>query len=642
MSQRIEIPGQGIVEFPDGMTDAQIEAAIKRNSQPIDKTTGVIRNVGEGATLGFLDEAMLGLGSVIASMTNKDKSNRNMFDYYKEARQAYNKEQEQFAKENPALAIGSTIAGGLLTAPLTAGGAAAQAIKAKSLLPLAKQSALLGGVSGVGFAPTAGDIPTSAALGAAMGWATPYAMQGVMNTVKGTVGAAKGLLGLPGKLVQNVDEAAQQSAAKQIGQAFQRDQIPIPQALSQAQSLGPEGVMADVGGENVKRLLQTVASQPGQTAQLAEKTLQSRMNTSVPRILDALKRTVGKDQSVFRTTKDLLERRGAEASPLYNEAMKESVDQTAMSNLISGIDDIVTSAKGTKLGAQLKSVQNSLVQKSGLPKTSVKDLHWAKMDIDDKISSAKRAGNNALVAELMKVKTGLLSVMDGDPANPSLYGQARKIFSDHSSVLNSIETGRKILSTNPEEMAATIQNMSKADMDGYLVGAREAIADTIKRTPEGGNAARRVATYAVREKLAQAFPSEEALNKFMKALDVEDTFAQLRNVTTRGSQTQQRISNEALVGLSAASDAAQGRFLSVVMGKIAQFVNNYKHIPEPVRDEIGKMLLSDFSKTGQISTKLLQKMAKHQIRQDQIKQLITTVNASTSPAMIMGEQKAMQ
>src|ERR1700745_1076738 len=31
MPQHIEVPGLGIVEFPDGMTDAQIETAIKAN-----------------------------------------------------------------------------------------------------------------------------------------------------------------------------------------------------------------------------------------------------------------------------------------------------------------------------------------------------------------------------------------------------------------------------------------------------------------------------------------------------------------------------------------------------------------------------------------------------------------------------------
>ena len=43
MPIQIEVPGQGIVEFPDGMTDSQIESAIKSNSQPeqLERSDGI-------------------------------------------------------------------------------------------------------------------------------------------------------------------------------------------------------------------------------------------------------------------------------------------------------------------------------------------------------------------------------------------------------------------------------------------------------------------------------------------------------------------------------------------------------------------------------------------------------------------------
>ena len=34
MPQLIEVPGMGQVEFPDGMSDAQITSAIQKNMQP--------------------------------------------------------------------------------------------------------------------------------------------------------------------------------------------------------------------------------------------------------------------------------------------------------------------------------------------------------------------------------------------------------------------------------------------------------------------------------------------------------------------------------------------------------------------------------------------------------------------------------
>lgn len=598
----------------------------------ISKTTGVARNIGEGATLGFLDELALGAGATLGYLTK----GKNPFDLYKEMREQYNKEQSQFQEENPALAIGSTVAGGLLTAPLTGLNAAKTAYTSKSLMPLVKQGATLGGISGVGFAPTIEDIPLSATLGTVSGAATPVALQGLMRGTQGLYEGGKWLAGAPGRLLQNTDDAARISAANQVQKAFQRDSLLVDDAMKQAGKLGQEAVLADVGGENVRKLAQNVASLPGKTAQLAEKTLQSRMDRSVPRILSALKKSIGKDGTVYRTTKALMENRSKEAGPLYKNAMSQSVDQDSVNPVILELTNTVESAKGTKLGAQLKFVLNSLLTRDG-PKTSIRDLHWAKMDIDDRIGAAFRAGNKILASELLKVKNSLLGVMD----NVEDYAKARKIYSDDSSVISSIDRGRKILTTAPDEMADFISGLSKADMDGYLIGAQEAIANAIKKTPEGGNSARRVASYAVREKLKQAFPSEDALNQFMKALDIEDTFAQLRNVTIRGSQTQQRVSTESVLAASAVTDAAQGRFISVVMGKIAQFMNNYKHIPEPVRDEIGKMLLSDFSKSGKVSQKLLSKLAKQQIKKDQLSELIYSINSELSPGLIAGEQKAI-
>lgn len=67
MPIQIDVPGQGIVEFPDGMTDQQIEAAIKANSQPsysqqlLDVAKSPI--AATGRALGGIGEAGLQLGT---------------------------------------------------------------------------------------------------------------------------------------------------------------------------------------------------------------------------------------------------------------------------------------------------------------------------------------------------------------------------------------------------------------------------------------------------------------------------------------------------------------------------------------------------------------------------------------------------
>ena len=91
MPQRIEVPGMGIVEFPDGMSDDQIASAIKANMQP-QKPRELGGVVPAGGTSMLLDElknsmpgqAVLGglsgasrIGNTLINMVGLDDKNRS-------------------------------------------------------------------------------------------------------------------------------------------------------------------------------------------------------------------------------------------------------------------------------------------------------------------------------------------------------------------------------------------------------------------------------------------------------------------------------------------------------------------------------------------------------------------------------------
>jgi len=62
MPQQIEVPGMGVVEFPDGMSDADISAAIQKNvpkEQPGSTATGVAKSAGVGLAQGVIGLAGL-------------------------------------------------------------------------------------------------------------------------------------------------------------------------------------------------------------------------------------------------------------------------------------------------------------------------------------------------------------------------------------------------------------------------------------------------------------------------------------------------------------------------------------------------------------------------------------------------------
>jgi hypothetical protein len=60
MPQQIEVPGMGVVEFPDGMKDEEIAAAIKANTPaPVSTTADVLKSGGVGVGKGFIGLAGL-------------------------------------------------------------------------------------------------------------------------------------------------------------------------------------------------------------------------------------------------------------------------------------------------------------------------------------------------------------------------------------------------------------------------------------------------------------------------------------------------------------------------------------------------------------------------------------------------------
>lgn len=71
MAQRIDVPGMGIVEFPDGMSDSDITAAIQKNAPKQD--VGVAGDVAKSAGIGLVEGGIgvLGMGGDVRNLASK-------------------------------------------------------------------------------------------------------------------------------------------------------------------------------------------------------------------------------------------------------------------------------------------------------------------------------------------------------------------------------------------------------------------------------------------------------------------------------------------------------------------------------------------------------------------------------------------
>ena len=626
-----------------GYSDAEIEAHIRK---PIKETQStydfmgsegnqVVESVLQGATFGFSDEIQAGMKSAYDKLMGDDRS---YSDVYQQNVEATRRPMKKFQQENPMTSFGLEMAGGIGT------GAGLAKLGSKMLPGAGKYAAMhpvksmmaggitAGGVSGAGYAPTMEEIPEYAGSGALTGVILPPALVGG-NKLGGVI--TKPIKALAKKAAGSFD-TSKQRAARMATQAINRDGMGLGDVMSKQADLGAESVLADVGGVNLQRLAQTVASTPGKGANLAESVLQDRMMGSPERLITKMKGSLKGSPSAYRYMKDTIAKRKRDAGPLYEKAFNQDamVSGDSMSELLTGITMKVDDFEGTSIGRALKGVQKSLTMKRNgdtLPKLQIKKLHAAKLDLDTKISDSIKEGRSTpLTAELMSIKKQLLTVIDDSSDN---YKQARSIFSDDSSVLSSIEMGKKILKIDAEEMQDVLLTMSDAEKKGFITGAMQSISTNLKGTKEGANAARKMATPLIKERLKNAFPSESEFNNFMKGLETEDVFAEVRNNVLRGSQTQQRLATAGETAADAGIDLARGQWMNTVLNGVKTFFGGNAQIPEPVRDELAELLFRDVASGREtISRELAKRLKRHDVAEKAANKIMFTLRAGIPSA----------
>ena len=197
---------------------------------------------------------------------------------------------------------------------------------------------LLGGTAGEGMPGVAGTATRTASLashGAAIG-GTAAAMTGQPVAQGAEYGAALGPAGsLAGKalgaattigknmlspLIDLSPQATQAAAVNKLLGAFQSDGLTPEQAIAKVQQLGPQGMLADVGGANVRNAAETVANSPGEGSNIAQQALEGRASSQAGRVNQAVKDATGAAGNIHAEADDLIAQRSSDAAPLYQKA----------------------------------------------------------------------------------------------------------------------------------------------------------------------------------------------------------------------------------------------------------------------------------------------------------------------------------
>jgi hypothetical protein len=587
------------ITAPDDATPEQVQAYAQQMMQPSqayragerrpELGRGVV-NATQGPLFGFADE-LAGAGAAAVDKITGRNPGVPFKDLYQGYRDSVRGASESYGKERPVAStvaqVAASVPAASVTLPLKVAATAGQRLAAA-----AKLGAAYGGISAVGEADDMSDA-TGQKMMLGMG------VGGALGPAANVVGAGAGATyrGVASRFNRG---SAQDYAMSRVANSFLRDSQPGANTLDEARArlreLGPEARIADLGGgegQNARGLLDTISSLPGATKNDAEAAIRARQVSRPARLDEATNAATGANgRRLYGTVNDLITQRRTDSDPLYAQVrgMAVPADPT--------VTDLVNTAK--RLGLHREAAQTA--EREGLPFTlqagatqyAMGDLDLIKRAVDDKIGAAMRAGKNDTARSWRLYRDRLVGHLD--PATGGAYAQARSAYAGPSAMIDAAEQGRASLNNNvvPDQLRADLNMMGASERDAFMVGVNEAL-----RLKAGAQAGQTELmglwkNRNLQERLRAVFPDQQAYDAFARRMAGEERLNRLNSVG-RGSPTAPR---------QAALDEETGNLLST-MGDIAaaktgspsamvSLVRNMygrAAMPEPVRDEIGRLML---------------------------------------------------
>ena len=537
---------------------------------------------------------------------------------YNDAKQGINAQREEYSAENPIRAGLGTAVGLAAFGPGKAAASFPTSLPAQMALT-AKQGAIIGGAVGAGEGEGAFERLQNAASGAIFGGVTGAATPAVVAGASKAFAGAKRLASPVTSAITNRINP-EMRAVEIAREALKADNVSMSDAASRLSSTpGSPRVLADIAGQNTRDLARVVANTTGSGREGMTKFIAERNLQQPDRILNAVKTVLKNPDDFASTTARLGAQRERIASPIYKEAFKNSkaVDVTRVvkyidSKVSPGVTKMANPASDLApdgITAQLirmrKFFQTAKNQRVGL-----QPLHNVKMEIDNMISAAQRAGEGPRVRSLMGVQNELLRAMDR--ASP-LYQKARGIYSSTHELDNALEVGLNSIRQPADALKAQIAKMSPAEKEMVQIGAARAIRDNIEKIRDGHDVVGRLfGSKAARDSIKAAFQNDQAFRKFQAELFREIQMRRTANAVTGNSTTAKQISD-----MMEFKSSAQGRDVLALLlegepvkaGRAAfrQILQGEKGIGEKVADRLSDMLLSNDPQKIVNAVKMLEK-----------------------------------
>lgn len=613
-------------QIPGGPAQAQRSEAYQAgqalNNNPLGSWAQGSLTTVQGPTFGFGDEL---LGATYANLAQF--AGRPWHQSYEQGRDFVRGAVDRFTGDNPLTAAGSQILatlpmGSALSRPLgvaaTTGG---QAVRSAAL------GAVEGGMQGAGNNvdpdKILGDITRGAVTGGAMSGAMSAAAPTVSNVVRNTRAriARDTPLGSVFEGGSGVDEAR-----RQVAMAMLRDETDPGRMAARLAKLGDDARLVDAGGQNTARLLDVNASMPGRTPNLTELAIRERQVTRPQRLRDSASENLAGGRQFEPVYDQLTQRQQTIASPIYQELEQMPITgSTVLKGLLTRpvIQDALKQANVNRLNRELPPIMDAQGNLTGMDFRAWNDI---KKGLDDVINQIKRLPNanneaKSTLADALATKRALVAEMDAQTGGR--YRAALDAWAGPAALKDAMEEGLSAWNKKPMELRQIMRDLSDSERESFRLGFFQALQDKVGTRPGQNQLLAMSFEPTTRERLMAVFPDTRSYRQFASTVLAEQSKKRLEQAG-RGSQTAPRLFSEADMAGDVASiganvaGAVQGS-PSAMANVLRQGSNLYNRMltPEPVRDQIGRILLLRGGQADIEMTALKKALA--QLRQERLR-----------------------
>lgn len=488
---------------------------------------------------------------------------------YDEAK-AYQNARQRYIDENVSgIRKGAAMVGGV-TASLPFG--AARLWQGTTMLPQIGNAAITGAGYGAVYGAgegEGGDRLVNAAKGAGIGAATGVVAVPVARGIGNAVSYAHNRL----SPVQPAIQGFERGAVNRVADDIETSGLTRQGYAQQAQELGPEGMLLDMG-DDLRGSAETLAQTRGPQLPIVRGNLNDRRNTAPDRIRHAISAELGQEMNLPQHVENVTAAHRQAARPYYDAFYQSQIEQSPdLRRTLSQIPPAAFSkaeqlarADGVRQRFRLRPVNDPMTPLTGVQGSRAERVHqgveydYLKRAVDDLARSADPGSNeqriySGLARNLRNQVDEILS--PGAPAQ-SPWAIGRQIAGDGLEGREAADLGANVFSgkRDPHIVEDELQGMSQLGQNLYRYAARNDARQIMGRAstnfgPRGDNAGRKAFNNEfARENLAQIAGPRNA-QRLTATIDAENRMAESFNEIMTNSATARRQAGQSRLPMGA-------------------------------------------------------------------------------------------